>query len=179
MGANARNMYSWETSINYISCIKLVSFNNCLESVFQNGFKNLVFFYFAMNALISTVSFQLIAGILSVWGGMHQTRYVLVSSEGFWLYIALRITGIQDLAHRIVYVLEHRLFGNGSFGLSDEHMGIFGGRSENKYTMHICVNPHFQVLFRTVAAKRQAFIISLDEPSYVLFLCVLVRASSW
>jgi hypothetical protein len=47
---------------------------------------------------------------------MHQTSNVFVSSEGFCMYIAFRITEIQDLAHRIVYVLEHGLLRNGSFG---------------------------------------------------------------
>jgi len=54
--------------------------------------------------------------------------------------------------------------------LSGENVAIFGGRSENKYKMHICVNPQFQLLLHTVAAKRQTFIISLDETSYVLLI---------
>lgn len=123
-----------------------------------------------MNALICTVSFQLVARVLSVWGGVHQTSHLFVSSEGFWLYIGLRITGIQDLSHRSIYVLEHSLLENGSFGGSLVNVGIFGGRLENRYKMHICVNPQFQLLLHTVAANRQAFIISLDGTSYVLLI---------
>ena len=37
-----------------------------LESAFRNGLKNLVLSYFTMNALICAVSFQLVAGVLSV-----------------------------------------------------------------------------------------------------------------
>lgn len=55
-------------------------------------------------------------------------------------------------------------------GLSDKKVAIFGGRSENKYKIHICVNPQFQLLLHTVAAKRQAFVKSLDETSYVLLI---------
>ena len=57
-----------------------------------------------------------------------------------------------------------------NLGLSGENVGIFGGWSENKYKMNICVNPQFQLLFHTVATKRQALIISLDETSNVLLI---------
>lgn len=36
--------------------------------------------------------------------------------------------------------------------------------------MPICVNPQFQLLLHTVAAKRQAFIVPLDETSSVLLI---------
>lgn len=114
---NSTNMSKMKRNFNvsiFLNKHTLVS--PSLESAFRNGLKNLVLSYFTMNALICAVSFQLVAGVLSVWGGVHQTSHFFFSSETFWLYIGLRITGIQDLAHRIVYVLEHSLLGHGSFG---------------------------------------------------------------
>ena len=98
-----------------------------LQSSFQNGFKNLVFVYVTMNALICTVSCQLVAAVLSVCGGVHQTSHFLSVPKDCDCISHCELLGFRTWHIVLCTYLNTSSWEMDHLGLSGENLVIFGG----------------------------------------------------